>query len=646
MTDSQKQTLGFEAEVDQLLHLMTHSLYSNKEIFLRELISNASDAADKLQFEALSDSALFEKDSDLKIHVDFDKEKRTITISDNGYGMSRDDIIENLGTIAKSGTNEFKKALEEKNKDKGFTDKLIGQFGVGFYSAFIVSDKVVVTSRKAGLTKEHGVHWESTGSGKYTVENVDKETRGTEIVLHLKKAEDELLDSWRLRNIITKYSDHIALPIFMKKIDTTADKDKKDDKKDDKKEEKKVEWETVNRAQAMWARPKCDIKDEDYKELYKHISHDFEDPLLWSHNKVEGKVDYISLLYLPARAPFDLWMREHQRGLKLYQNRVFIMDEAEQFLPVYLRFVKGVVDCADLPLNISREILQSNKTVTTIKSALSKRILKMLSDLAKSDKEKYAKFWKEFGKVLKEGPGEDFENREAIANLLRFSSTHTDNETQDVSLVDYVSRMNDKQDKIYYVTADTFSAAKNSPHLEIFRKKGIEVLLLTDKVDEWLVSHLTEFDKKQIQSVAKGDLDIDKFETEEEKKEQKDAEKDFQSILDHAKKILGEKIKDIRLTHRLTASPACIVADATDMNINLQRMLKSAGQDVPDGKPIFEINPEHAIIKNLKKETDDDRFAEWVNILFDQAVLAEGGQLDDPASFVTRLNKLLMAQIG
>lgn len=636
---AQKETLGFEAEVNQVLHLMINALYSNKEIFLRELISNSSDAADKLRFEALSDSALLEEDPELKVIVTYDKDKGTLTVSDNGIGMSRDEVVVHLGTIAKSGTKEFLASLTgDKSKDA----RLIGQFGVGFYSCFVVADKVTVKSRRAGLTAEHGVLWESDGKSDYTVENIDKRDRGTEVILHLKTDEKEFLDDWRIRGVITKYSDHITLPIMMIKPEMSSEEEK--NQKDET--EKKAEWERVNKATALWTLPKNEIKEEEYHELYKHISHDFEDALLWSHNKVEGKLEYTSLLYVPSHAPFDLWNREHKHGIKLYVKRVFIMDDAEQFLPTYLRFVKGVVDSNDLPLNISREILQNNQTVVKIRSAVVKRVLSMLEDTAKNDPEKYAKFWKAFGRVMKEGPAEDYENREKIAKLLRFSTTHTDSDKQEVSLDDYVSRMKEGQDKIYYVTAENFLAAKNSPHLEIFRKKGIEVLLLTDNVDEWLVSHFTEFEGKHIQSVAKGDLDDKVLESEEDKKAEEKHKDEFASVIEHVKKVLGEKVKEVRITHRLTISPACIVADVYDMNMNMQRILQSVGQPMPESKPIFELNPDHTIVKRLKDETDDDRFAEWTEILFDQSVLAEGGQLKDPATFVSRLNKLLLELAG
>lgn len=641
MTDSskiqpQKETLGFETEVNQLLHLMINALYSNKEIFLRELVSNASDAIDKLRFEALEDQGLCEGDADFEIYVDFDEKKKTITVRDNGIGMSREEVIENLGTIAKSGTREFFAAL---TGDQAKDAKLIGQFGVGFYSSFIVADKVTVITRRAGLTKEHGVRWESAGQGDYTIENVERAQRGTKVILHLKDLETAFLDGGRLREIITKYSNHINVPILMKK---PPEPQTEDEKKKPEPKKTETEWEQVNRATALWIRSKNEIKKEEYREFYKHVSHDFEDPMLWSHNKVEGKLEYTSLLYIPAHAPFDLWNYEHRYGLKLYIKRVFIMDDAKQFLPQYLRFMRGVIDSNDLPLNISREILQDNPLIPKIRGALIKRILSILADLAKKDQDKYAKFWQQFGKVLKEGPAEDYANREQIAKLLRFASTHADNETQNVSLEDYVSRMKKEQDKIYYVTADSFMAAKNSPHLEIFRKQGIEVLLLSDKIDEWLVTHLTEFDGKHLQAVTKGSLDLGELETEEQKKEQEKAKDDYASMLEQIKTVLGEKIKEVRITSRLTTSPACIVADEYDLNMNMKRILQSIGQDVPESKPIFEINPEHAIVKRIKNETDDERFKEWIEILFEQSVLAEGGQLKDPATFVSRLNKLLL----
>lgn len=629
-TTDQKETLGFQAEVKQLLQLMIHSLYSNKEIFLRELISNASDAADKLRFAALSKPTLYENDPNLEVKVTINKEARTITLADNGIGMTRQEVIDHLGTIAKSGTKEFLSAL---TGDEAKDARLIGQFGVGFYSSFIVADKVTVVSRHAGSPADEGVLWESSGEGDYTVEMVNKPTRGTEIVLHLREGEDEFLEDWRLRSIIRKYSDHITLPVMMK---THAVEDK------EKKEVAVEEFEAVNRATALWALPKSEIKDEEYREFYKHIGHDFEDPLLWSHNKVEGKLEYTTLLYIPAHAPFDLFQADHARGLKLYVRRVFIMDDAEQFLPRYLRFVKGVVDCNDLPLNISREILQDNKQVETIRSATAKRVIGMLEKLAQDDKEKYAKFWGEFGQALKEGPGEDATNREAIAKLLRFASTSTDTPVQDVSLEDYVQRMKPEQKKIYYIVADSFNAAKNSPHLEIFRKKGIEVLLLTERVDEWLVSHLNEFDGKSLHSVAKGDLDVEDLADEEAKKEQQKLADENTDFVKRVKETLGDKVKEVRVTQRLTTSPACIVSDEYGMSVHLQRILKSAGQNFPESKPILELNPHHPLVIKLTNEQDPTRFSEWSHVLFDQAVLTEGGQLEDPAGFVTRLNKLFL----
>lgn len=625
MNPVQKETLGFQTEVKQLLHLMIHSLYSNKEIFLRELVSNASDAADKLRFEALTDSTLMEKDPDLRVRISYDKEARTITISDNGIGMTRQEIIDNLGTIARSGTKEFLAALaNEQAKDA----QLIGQFGVGFYSSFIVADRVTVTSRKAGMEPEHAIRWESKGEGEYTLETVNKIERGTEVILHLREEEDEFLDDWRLRHIVTKYSNHIMLPVQMKKA---AEDDKPSD-----------EWETVNEATALWTLPKSDIKDEDYSALYKHIAHDFEDPLTWAHNRVEGKQEYITLLYIPGRAPFDLWQRDRKQGLKLYVRRVFIMDDAEQFLPMYLRFVKGIIDSNDLPLNVSREILQSNRLVDSMRSGITKRVLGMLEKIAADEPEKYAKFWKEFGAVLKEGPAEDGANKESIAKLLRFATTHSESDAQTVSLDDYISRMKEGQEKIYYITAESFVAAKNSPHLEIFKKKGIEVLLLSERIDEWLITHLTEYQGKQLHSVAKGNLDLGSLEDEQEKEEQKKVEDEFASLVKQVQEVLAERVKEVRVTHRLTDSPACLVADESDMGAQMQRLLKAAGQFVPASKPILELNPEHHLITRLKQEADDDRFKEWTEILFDQSILAEGGQLENPAQFVQRLNKLLL----
>jgi molecular chaperone HtpG len=628
MTTATKETLGFQAEVKQLLHLMIHSLYSNKEIVLRELISNASDASDKLRFEALADGALYESDSELKVRIAFDKASRTLTISDNGIGMSRQEVIDNIGTIAKSGTREFFSQLSgDQKKDAA----LIGQFGVGFYSAFILADKVTLTTRRAGLTAEHGVRWESAGTGDYTLETVEKATRGTEIVLHLREGEDEFLNDWKLKSIVRKYSDHITLPIVMKKSEWKDGEQVPTD-----------EDETVNQASALWSRSKNDITDEQYQEFYKHVAHDFDQPLAWSHNRVEGKQEYISLLYIPGRAPFDLYDRDRRHGIKLYVKRVFIMDDAEQLMPQYLRFVRGVIDSADLPLNVSREILQHSKEIDGIKAGSVKKVLGLLEDMAENEPEKYATFWKEFGRVLKEGPGEDFGNREKIASLLRFASTHADTDEENVSLKDYIARMKDGQEAIYYVTADSFAAAQHSPHLEIFRKKGIEVLLLSDRVDEWLMGSLTEFEGKKLQSVAKGDLDLGKLEDEADKEAQKQAEDEFKELVEKVKTTLGEeRVREVRVTHRLTDSPACIVTGEHDMSANLERLLKAAGQKGTGAKPILEINPQHALVTRLKSETDETRFADWANLLFDQALLAEGGQLDDPASFVKRLNSLL-----
>lgn len=637
--NAQQETLSFQAEVKQLLNIVVHSLYSNKEIFLRELISNASDAADKLRFECLSDSALYESDPQLQIKVSFDEKAKTITISDNGIGMSRDEVIDNLGTIAKSGTREF---LSRLSGDQKKDSHLIGQFGVGFYSAFIIADKVTVKTRRAGLTKDHGVCWESNGEGEYSIANIEKPSRGTEITLHLKEGEGEFLNDWRLRTIIKKYSDHINLPIMMHPLDTA-------DKKEETAQAAPTEWEAVNRATALWTLPKNTIKDDEYNELYKHVAHDFENPLAWSHNQVEGgNLDYISLLYIPAHAPFDLWNRDKQHGLKLYVQRIFIMDQVEQFVPFYLRFVRGIVDTNALPLNISREILQDNIVMTKLRAALVKRILDMLEKMAKDEPEKYTTFWGQFGNALKEGPAEDFANREKIAKLLRFASTHHDTPIQDISLDAYVKRMKPSQKKIYFVTAETFNAAKSSPHLEIFRKNGIEVLLLSDRIDEWLVSHLSEYEGKPLQSVAKGALDTDEIlaETPEEKEQHKKAEEkakqDFDSVLTHVKKILGDQVKEVRLSHRLTNSPACLVSDENEMGMQLQRLMKAAGQAVGDIQPIFELNPEHPLMLKLKQESDDQRFEDLTQILFDQAILSEGGQLKDPSSFVLRINKLLL----
>jgi molecular chaperone HtpG len=636
MTVSEKQTLGFQAEVKQLLQLMIHSLYSNKEIFLRELISNASDAADKLRFEAINNDALYGNDHELQIKVGFDKEARTITISDNGVGMSRDEAVSHLGTIAKSGTKEFFGRLSgDQQKDAA----LIGQFGVGFYSGFIVADKITVNTRRAGLPSNEGVCWESGGEGDYSVETIDKPSRGTEIILHLREGEDEMLSGWKIKQIIRKYSDHISLPILMQKEEWNEEK---------KEMELKEEFETVNQASALWARNKNDITPEQYDEFYKHVSHDFQTPLAHTHNRVEGRSEYTQLLYIPSRAPFDMWDRNKRGGIKLYVKRIFIMDDAEQLMPTYLRFVKGVIDSNDLPLNVSREILQESRDVKAIREGSTKRVLSMLEDLAISDdqaqKDKYTTFWKEFGQALKEGIGEDAGNKERIAKLLRFASTHSGDEVQSVSLGDYVDRMKEGQDKVYYVTADSFAAAKNSPHLEIFRKKGVEVLLLTDRVDEWMLSYLTEFEGKELVSVAKGGLDLGKLEDEAEKKEHEETETSYKELVAKMKATLDDKAKDVRVSFRLTDSPACLVADEHEMSGNLMRMLKAAGQSAPESKPILEINPNHPLVQRLKYETGDvgSKFADWSHILFDQAMLAEGGSLTNPAEFVKRVNDMLL----
>ncbi len=631
MTETQtRETLGFQAEVKQLLDLMVHSLYSNKEIFLRELISNASDACDKLRFEALTDKALYEDTPELGIRVSLDPKARTVTVSDNGIGMSRQEVIDNIGTIAKSGTRDFFQSL---TGDQAKDAHLIGQFGVGFYSSFIAADRVTLTTRRAGLTNEHGVQWESDGSGEYTIETVERAGRGTEVTLHLREGEDELANGERLRSIIRKYSDHITLPIVMKKEEWD---------KDNRVYRTTGEDETVNQASALWARPKSEITEEQYHEFYKHVAHDFETPLAYSHNRVEGTKEYTQLLYIPSRAPFDLWDRDHRRGIKLYVRRVFIMDDAEHLMPAYLRFVRGVVDSADLPLNISREILQESKDVEMIRAGSVRRVLSMLEDLAEKDKDKYATFWKEFGRVFKEGVGEDFSSRERIAKLLRFASTHKDAEEQGESLADYVARMKPEQGKIYYVTADGFAAARNSPHLEVFRKKGVEVLLLYDRVDEWVASNLTEFEGKALQSVARGRLELGQLEDEAEKKEQEKEAGEFKELIEKMKTALGESVKDVRVTLRLTDSPACLVADEHDLSANLQRLLKTAGQKAPASKPILEVNPHHRLLARLKVESDEARFKDLSQVLYDQALLAEGGTLEDPAGFVRRINQLLL----
>ena len=639
MAIAEKETLGFQAEVKQLLQLMIHSLYSNKEIFLRELISNASDAADKLRFEAINNDALYGNDHELKIKVTFDKAARTITISDNGIGMSRDEVISHLGTIAKSGTKEFFGKL---SGDQQADAALIGQFGVGFYSGFIVADKITVETRRAGAAANEGVRWESKGEGDYSVEAIDKVSRGTDIILHLREGEDELLSSWKLKSIIRKYSDHISLPILMQKDEWDAEK---------KETVVKDEFETVNQASALWARNKADIEPEQYNEFYKHVSHDFQDPLTFTHNRVEGRSEYTQLLYVPSHAPFDLWDRNKRGGIKLYVKRVFIMDDAEQLMPAYLRFIKGVIDSNDLPLNVSREILQESRDVKVIREGSTKRVLGMLEELANADeqekKDKYTTFWTEFGQVLKEGIGEDATNKDRIAKLLRFASTANDNSDQTVSLADYIGRMKEGQDKIYYVAGESYTAAKNSPHLEIFRKKGVEVLLLTDRVDEWMLSFLTEFEGKELVSVAKGGLDLGGLEDEAEKKEHEETENSYKELVEKMKAALGDKAKDVRVTFRLTDSPACLVADENELSGNLLRMLKAAGQNAPESKPILEINPNHPLVTRLKYEdADSAKFADWSHIMFDQAMLAEGGSLADPASFVKRLNEMLLATAG
>ena len=625
--DARKETRGFQTEAKQLLHLMIHSLYSNREIFLRELVSNASDAADKLRFEAVSNGDLYEGDAELKIRVSFDKDAKTITISDNGIGMTRDEVIENLGTIAKSGTASFMQKLSGDQKKDA---QLIGQFGVGFYSAFIVADKVVVTTRRAGVPVNEAVRWECSGDAEFVVETVEKAQRGMTVELHLKDDALEFADNWRLRTIIKKYSDHIAIPVVMQK-QTPVDE-----------EAKEPEDEVINTATALWTRSRSDVTDEEYKEFYKHVSHDYAEPLTWSHNRVEGNLDYTSLLYLPSRAPFDLYNRDASRGLKLYVQRTFIMDDAEQFLPLYLRFIKGVVDSNDLSLNVSREILQKDPNIDSMRGALTKRVLDMLAKLAKGEPENYNNFWKEFGQVLKEGPAEDFANREKIAKLLRFATTHIETAEQNQSLEDYVARMKEGQEKIYYIAAENFNTAKSSPHLEVFRKKGIEVLLLSDRVDEWLMSHLAEFDGKSLQDVGKGELDLGKLDSEEEKQAQEKVAEALKPLLDRAKAALENEVSEVRITHRLTDSPACVVVGDHDMGAQMRRILESAGQKVPDSKPIFELNPEHPLVKKLEQESSDERFGDLAHILFDQANLAEGGQLHDPAAYVQRLNKLLL----
>lgn len=623
-----KETRGFQSEVKQLLHLMIHSLYSNKEIFLRELISNASDAADKLRFQALSNPALYENDAELGVKLSFNEEHNTLTISDNGIGMSREEVISHLGTIAKSGTAEFfSKLSQEQSKDS----QLIGQFGVGFYSAFIVADAVTVRTRAAGLSADQAVLWHSAGEGEYTVEDITKESRGTDIILHMREDGKEFLNEWRLRDVIGKYSDHIGIPVSIQ----TRVRD------EEGKETEEVKWEQINKAQALWTRNKSDISEEEYQEFYKHVSHDFADPLLWSHNRVEGKNDYTSLLYIPSKAPWDMMNRDHKSGLKLYVQRVFIMDDAEQFMPSYLRFVRGLIDSNDLPLNVSREILQDNKVTQSLRGACTKRVLTMLERLAKNDTEKYQTFWKEFGLVMKEGPAEDYANREKVASLLRFASTEVDSAEQTVSLESYVERMKEGQDKIYYLTADSYAAAKNSPHLEQFKAKGLEVILMFDRIDEWLMNYLTEFDGKQFQSITKAGLDLSQFEDEQEKEKQKETEQEFQSVVERTKSYLGDRVKEVRTTFKLANTPAVVVTDDFEMGTQMAKLLAAAGQAVPEVKYIFEINPNHTLVKQMADEADEDAFGRWVEVLLGQAMLAERGSMEDPSQFLTAINSLL-----
>ncbi|KTG23212.1 molecular chaperone HtpG [Idiomarina sp. WRN-38] len=630
----QMEKHGFQTEVKQLLHLMIHSLYSNKEIFLRELVSNASDAADKLRFKALSDNSLYGDDSELFVRISVDKDAKTITISDNGIGMTRDDVMNNLGTIAKSGTAEF---FGQLSGDQAKDSQLIGQFGVGFYSAFIVADEVTVRTRSALDNNTAGVEWRSRGEGEFEIADIEKARRGTDIILHLKDDAEEFLDEYRLRGIINKYSEHLSIPVQMWKEPVPESEDSEGNKV----EAQPGEWETVNSGKALWTRDKSDITDDEYKEFYKTVAHDFDEPLLWTHNKVEGTTEYTNLLYIPKRAPWDLWNREQQHGVKLYVKRVFIMDDAEQLMPTYLRFVRGLVDSNDLPLNVSREILQDNKITRSMRNGSTKKVLQILKKLAKDNKEEYQQFWDTFGNVLKEGPAEDHSNRERIAELLRFASTHNDSAVQSVSLDDYIERMKDGQDKIFYIVADSYEAAKNNPALEIFRKKGIEVLLLSDRIDEWLMSHLTEFKEKQLQSVTRGDLDLGELDDEENKAEQEKTEEAFKENLERFEKALGDKVKKVRVTHRLTDSPACIITDEHDMSTQMAKLMEAAGQAVPETKYIFEVNPEHALVQRML-EKDDDTFKEWAEVLLDQATLAERGNLKDPASFVAKLNKLML----
>ena len=636
--DAHKETMEFQAEVSQVLNLVIRSLYSNKEIFLRELISNASDAAEKLRFEALTDDALYENDPNLRIRISLDKERRTVTISDNGIGMSRQEVAEMIGTIASSGTRKF---LESMSGDQTEDSQLIGQFGVGFYSAFIVADKVTLETRRAGLGSEHGVRWESTGEGDYTIETEEKLDRGTRITLHLREDEAEFAEAFRLRGIISKFSDHLSIPVEMLEEVYTGSEEG-----EEQEEKKEPEWEQVNKGTALWMRSKSDITEEEYSEFYKHIGHDFEDPLAHVHNRVEGTNEYSSLLYIPGRAPFDLWDREQKHGVKLYVRRVFIMDEADKLMPRYLRFVKGVVDSDDLPLNVSRELLQHDKKIDTIRSANVKRVLNLLEKMAKDDPEKYQKFWKEFGNVLKEGPAEDFGNREKIAGLMRFSSTRAEGDGQTVSLDDYIGRMHEKQEKIYYITADNHAAALHSPHLEVFGTKDVEVLLLTDRVDEWLISHLSDYKGKHLQSVAKGQLDLGELEDKESKEAQEKVAEEHKGLVERIGKVLGDAVAEVRVSHRLTESPACLVVGDYDMSANLQRVLQQMGQEAPDTKPILEVNATHPLVEKMDQEPDEDLFADLAKVVFDQATLAEGGQLKDPAAFVHRLNKLMLSISG
>ena len=626
------ETHGFQTEVKQLLNLMAHSLYSNKEVFLRELISNAADAADKLRFKALSDAALYENDGQLRVRLLIDKDQRTLTISDNGIGMTRDDAIQHLGTIARSGTKDF---FQNLSGDQAKDSQLIGQFGVGFYSAFIVADKVTVISRVAGESSDRAVRWESTGDGSFTVADVTKEGRGTDVILHLREDEKEFLDDWRLRSVIGKYSDHISIPVELWKAPEAAEGEDKP--------ATEGSWEQVNRATALWTRSAKEIKEEEYKEFYKHVSHDYEEPLTWAHNRVEGNMEYTSLLYIPARAPWDMWNREQKHGLKLYVQRVFIMDDAEQFMPTYLRFVKGVLDSNDLPLNVSREILQDNKITSQLRKACTKRVLSMLDKMAKDDAEKYQKFWGEFGNVLKEGPAEDYAHREDIAKLLRFASTHNESNAQTVSLTDYVARMKEGQSKIYYIIADSYAAAKNSPHLELLRKKGVEVLLMWERIDEWLMNHLSEFDGKKLISVSSGDLELGDLEDEESRKQQEEATKANAGLIERLKSALGSEVQDVRVSHRLIETPVCAVTDAHGMSSQMMKLMKAAGQPVPEQKYILEVNPEHALIRHIADVQDEERFKEWAMLLQEQAQLTEQGGLTDPASFVARMNRLLLS---